>query len=49
MVEEHAYKPALTRALGVERDEVDAYLNGERPAPRVVLLALWAIDHGAEI
>lgn len=48
--DDHGYTDrSLARALGVTPTEVKAYREGEQPAPRVVLLALWAIDRGAEV
>lgn len=48
--DQHGYTVrALARALGVEPRQVEAYRDGSQQAPRVVLLALWAIDRGAEL
>lgn len=49
-VDEHGYtRRALARALGVKLSEVEEYVEGRQAAPRVVLLALWAIERGAEV
>jgi hypothetical protein len=39
----------LALALGVEPAAVTSYLAGTRPVERVVWLALWALERGAEI
>ena len=39
----------LTKALAMERQEVERLLDGSQQAPRVVRLALWALEHGAEL
>jgi len=45
----HRYTAArLAKALEMDRAEVERLLDGAQEAPRVVRLALWALEHGAD-
>ncbi len=49
-MDEHGYTEGrLIKDLDLGPREIASYVEGEREVPRVVWLALWALEHGAEV